>query len=123
MNFPTAVPNDVTLAGRDASAPMLFGDHGRYCLFAVHTRFGAVQWFVADAERLDPVTKAPEVIRQEESPEAAVAGLLGADDDHCRRQMELDQLEADAHVANLRRADASTMTEAEMLMEAHYRRL
>lgn len=102
MNFPTAVPNDVTLAGQDASAPMLFGDHGRYCLFAVHTRFGAVEWSVADAERLDPVTKAPEVIRQESTPEAAVAGLTCHGDAHERRQMELDQMEADAHTAAIK---------------------
>lgn len=81
MEYPTAQPNNPALAGRDASAPMLLGPHNRFCLYAVHTRFDAVQWFVADAETLDPVTKAPAIVRQEDSPELAVSTLDLVD--HC----------------------------------------
>jgi len=67
--------NDQTKAGQLASRKHTFGDWSRYAVFAVHTRFDAVQFFVADAEREDPTTGQPEVIRQADSFEQAVAGL------------------------------------------------
>lgn len=67
--------NDPTLAGQAAGRKRLFGDYHRYAVWPVHTRFDAVEWFVADAFLEDPVTGLPEVIRQAATEEAAVAGL------------------------------------------------
>ena len=47
----------------------------RYAVAPVHTRFDAVQWFVWDAEVIDPVTGFAAVIRQAETQEEAVRGL------------------------------------------------
>jgi hypothetical protein len=72
-------PNDPTRAGQDASKRQYFGEFGRYAVFAVHTRFDAVCWFVTDAESIaDAQVRAgefPAVIRQEATREAAMAGL------------------------------------------------
>lgn len=67
--------NDPTLAGQLAGRKRLFGDYHRYAVFPVHTRFDAVEWFVADAFVTDEVTGLPAVIRQAATEEAAVAGL------------------------------------------------
>jgi hypothetical protein len=71
--------NDPTRAGQDASKRQYFGEFNRYSVFAVHTRFDAVQWFVTDAETItDAQVRAgqlPAVIRQETTREAAMAGL------------------------------------------------
>jgi hypothetical protein len=75
MNFPSAPANNPLDAGSQASDKTFFGEFDRYALFAVHTRFDAVQWFVADAELPDPVTGKPSIIRQAATPEEAVAGL------------------------------------------------
>jgi hypothetical protein len=79
MNF-TAIlaecdANQPTWAGRRASLKTLFGHNSRFALFAVHTRFDAVQWFVTDAEKPD-ADGTPSVVRQEVSPRLAVKGLL-----------------------------------------------
>lgn len=68
--------NNPNLAGQKAGNPELFGECSRYAVYPVHTRFDAVQWFVADAELLDELTKMPSIIRQADSREAAVKGLL-----------------------------------------------
>ena len=67
--------NDPTNAGQLAGRKRLFGDYHRYAVYPVHTRFDAVEWFVADADVTDEVTGQPAVIRQEATEEAAVAGL------------------------------------------------
>ena len=63
-------------AGNPAGPQELFGDHSRFAVYPVHTRFDTVDWFVTDAETVDPVTGDPLIIRQEPTKEAAMAGLL-----------------------------------------------
>lgn len=71
--------NDPGRAGQNASDAVLFGEFDRYAVFAVHTRFDAVSWFVVDAEGVtDAQVRAkqlPPVIRQEPTYEAAIADL------------------------------------------------
>lgn len=68
--------NDPQRAGEFASGVGSFGNRGRYRLYAVHTRFDAVVWMVDDNTRFDDVVDGmPLVIRQEETPEAALAGF------------------------------------------------
>ena len=74
LNVPSAEVNAPQFAGRLASEKAFFGDFGRFALFAVHTRFDAVQWFVADGEALD-AAGLPTIVRQSASPESAIAGL------------------------------------------------
>lgn len=74
MRYPVAASNDPLRAGQLASDSIRFGEFNRYDLFAVHTRFDAVSFFVKDAETPDDDGFAT-VIRQEPTPEAAVAGL------------------------------------------------
>lgn len=52
-----------------------FGEFNRYRLDTFRTRFGTLGYFVADAERIDPATGRPAIIRQSDTAEAAVAGL------------------------------------------------
>lgn len=68
-------PNDPSRAGQRASQRLIFGEFHRFAVFAIHTRFDAVEWFVTDAEKTDPVTEGPAVIRQEATMAEAVAGL------------------------------------------------
>lgn len=77
MNAQTNNPNR---AGENASfgQKLLFGPFSRYAVYAVHTRFDAVQWFVEDAEQEDENTGGPAVIRQADSFFGAIEGL---DDD------------------------------------------
>ena len=70
----TAEANAPQFAGRQASAKVFFGEFSRFALFAVHTRFESVQWFVADGESLDKAGLA-RIVRQAATPEQAVAGL------------------------------------------------
>ena len=71
----TAPVNNPKLAGQVAGNRELFGECSRYAVYPVHTRFDAVQWFVADAEVIDQKTGLPSIIRQAESRESAVEGL------------------------------------------------
>lgn len=66
--------NDPERAGHRASCKVTFGGHGRYGVFAVHTRGEAVQWFVTDAEVLDEVTHTPSVVRQGNTLDEALEG-------------------------------------------------
>lgn len=76
VTFPASVPaNNPAIAGELATEKQTFGDCSRYAVAAVHTRFDAVSWFVWDANRVDEITGEPLVIRQNENPEKAVAGL------------------------------------------------
>lgn len=69
--------NDPSHKGERASRKVLFGEFNRYAVAALHTRFDAVTFFVWDAH-LDDGTGRPEVIRQEDTLEAALAGLAQA---------------------------------------------
>jgi hypothetical protein len=66
--------NDASKAGQLAGPKQTFGEFKRYAVAPVHTRFGAVEWFVWDAERPDD-TGFASVIRQEPTLTAALAGL------------------------------------------------
>ena len=66
--------NDARRAGQVAGGEEVFGEFSRFKVFAVHTRFDAVQWFVTDAEKVDDAGL-PAVIRQESTREAALLGL------------------------------------------------
>jgi len=72
--------NNPARAGQDASKRRYFGECSRYAVFAVHTRFDAVQWFVTDAQGVtdEQVRRGelPPVIRQEPTYEAAIASLV-----------------------------------------------
>jgi hypothetical protein len=59
-----SIKNDPTKAGALAGRKHMFGNLSRFAVAPVHTRFDAVQWFVWDANRIDPVTGKPDVIRQ-----------------------------------------------------------
>lgn len=75
FSFPSFVEtNDPARRGQPASELISFGPADRYMLRAYHTRWDAVTWFVYDVETLTS-WGGPEVIRQEPTPEAAVAGL------------------------------------------------
>lgn len=74
--------NDPARAGQLASEKEVFG--GRYAVAAVHTRFDRVQWFVWDAER--QFCDLPEVIRQADSREEALAGFC----ESCGEMVDLD---------------------------------
>ena len=65
--------NNPSQAGYIAGKKELFGNHSRFAVYPVHTRFDAVEWFVADAETPDPVTGNPSIIRQEPTKEQAMA--------------------------------------------------
>lgn len=67
--------NNPRKAGQRATRQQLFGDYSRYAVYAVHTRFEAVEWFVADAETTDEATGLPAIIRQEPTMVQAVEGL------------------------------------------------
>lgn len=73
--FPTDIePNNPLRAGRLASNKVIFGDRKRYALYAIHTRFGKIEWIVVDAETPDYLGQA-DVIRMADTPHDAVAGL------------------------------------------------
>lgn len=69
---PKTKPNDPTKAGQKASRIVTFGELSRYAIYAVHTRFDNVQWFVADSSREDPKTGLPEIVSQSDSFDEAV---------------------------------------------------
>ncbi|MCI0393205.1 MAG: hypothetical protein MOB07_31135 [Acidobacteria bacterium] len=73
------ITNDPNRAGQHATQPEYCGEHKRYSVFAVHTRFDTVCWFVTDALGItDAEVKAgkfPPVIRQEKTREEAMRGL------------------------------------------------
>lgn len=53
--------NEPSKAGRMAAEPMLFGANMQVQVFPVHTRFEAVQWFVADLSQVDEFDMPPVV--------------------------------------------------------------
>jgi hypothetical protein len=84
----TVAANNPRLAGSLASSKRLFGPWHRYAVYAVHTRFDAVEWFVADAEQTDAVTGQPAVIRQAPTEIEAMARL----EDHQGYDFDLNPL-------------------------------
>lgn len=66
--------NNPAKAGEQASDINIFGPRGRYAVYAVHTRFTHVAWFVVDAEQLDSLGRQT-IVRQESTMEAAIEGL------------------------------------------------
>ena len=42
----------------------LCGEFSRFCITSLHTRFGAVEWHVTDAEQIDPVCDMPAIVYQ-----------------------------------------------------------
>ena len=72
----TALTNNPALKGQPAAKKQLFGERGRYEVWPVHTRFDAVEWFVADAEHQLSTLSRAEVIRQASTYEQAVEGLV-----------------------------------------------
>lgn len=71
----TAPRNNPLRAGELAAKRQFFGGYSRYAIAPVHTRFDDVEWFVWDAEVVDPVTGYSSVIRQSQTKEEAMAGL------------------------------------------------
>lgn len=69
------IRNNPARKGELAAPKRLFGEYSRYAVAPVHTRFDRVQWFVWDADEIDPVTNGPAVIRQEDTEAEAIAGL------------------------------------------------
>jgi hypothetical protein len=45
--------NDPSRKGELAAPKRLFGEFSRYAVAPIHTRFGAVEWFVWDAHTYD----------------------------------------------------------------------
>jgi hypothetical protein len=70
-----AIANNPTRAGQRASKVEFFGPFSRYGVFAVHTRFDAVQWFAVDSEHPDSKPGDYVIIRQEVTREAVIASL------------------------------------------------
>ena len=71
----TSTANEPARKGQLASRKVTFGEHRRYAVAAIHTRFDAVEWFVWDAEVMDG--DVPAVIRQEPTLAEALRGLEG----------------------------------------------
>ena len=75
VRFPKVEKNNPLRKGQPAAAKILFGERGRYAVWPSHTRFDAVEWFVADAEHSNSTMQQAEVIRQAASLEKALEGL------------------------------------------------
>lgn len=74
LSFARLPANDATKAGHLAAPKRFFGDHSRYAVAPIHTRFDTLEWFVWDADDCDHAGK-PEVIRQCDTLENALEGL------------------------------------------------
>ena len=64
--------NDETRAGAMAGGKVIFGEFSQYAVYPIHTRHGAIAWFVVNVEELDEMGL-PSVVRQEKTFKAAVA--------------------------------------------------
>jgi len=76
FSFSSLIVNQPERKGQLAEPAARFGEFGRYAVAPVFTRFDAVEWFVWDAETEDPVTGRAAVIRQQQTLEEALRGLL-----------------------------------------------
>lgn len=70
------IQNNPNLKGSLAAKKIIFGDYSRYAVAPVHTRFDAVEWFVWDAMHPLSTDARCEVIRQAETKEKAMGGLV-----------------------------------------------
>lgn len=75
LSFSASLVNDPSKAGQPAARKQFFGDSRRYAIWPIHTRFDAVEWFVADAEHALSDLSHAEVIRQSPTMEKALEGL------------------------------------------------
>ena len=75
VSFASAIENKPMIKGSLAAKKQFFGDNKRYAVAPVHTRFGAVEWFVWDAEHPMSTMNHAEVIRQAESLDEALRGF------------------------------------------------
>lgn len=76
LKFQRVPKNNPAKAGQLACRKKTFGDLSRYAVAPVHTRFDAVVWFVWDAEHWDLETDRPGIIRQADTLEEALTGLI-----------------------------------------------
>jgi hypothetical protein len=73
--------NNPNLKGERASRKCVFGECSRFAVYASHTRFDAVEWFVTDAETpCEHFPSLPAVIGQSDTLEGALkcANLLAS---------------------------------------------
>lgn len=71
----TAEANNPGLRGHRASRILRFGPGGRFQVYAIHTRFDAVEWWVADTN-ITYGDGRPWIIRQEPSFDEAISTVL-----------------------------------------------
>jgi len=81
--FPENLINNPDRKGELAADKQFIGKDYRYAVAPVHTRFNSIVWFVWDADIHDPIYDrdlimggGPAVIRQANTLEAALAGLV-----------------------------------------------
>ena len=74
MALAHTIKNDPSKKGQRASNPVFFGECKRFCAYAIHTRFDAVEWFVFDAEKIDS-DGLPDVASQADTFEDATRGF------------------------------------------------
>jgi len=69
-----ALINKKNMAGKLATDTVLFGECSRYAMYAVHTRFENVMWFISDAETPNE-DGLPTVIAQENTFSATLSKI------------------------------------------------
>lgn len=70
-----AQANDPARRGQKASPVLAFGPMNRFRVYAVHSRFEDVSWFVDDSN-ITLGDGRPMIVRQERDFDSAIAGLL-----------------------------------------------
>jgi len=75
FSFPSTLTNNPMLRGSLAAPKRRFGDHGRYAVAPVHTRFDVLEWVVWDADIIDEATGLAAIIRQAGTMGEALRGL------------------------------------------------
>lgn len=82
MKKPFTQKNNHEKAGQKASQKLIFGPSSRYAVYAVHTCFDNVMWFVEDAEQnCEVIPEQLKVIRQAWNFQDAVNGLEDANNE------------------------------------------
>lgn len=74
--FSSLIRNNPAMKGSLAARKQFFGEFGRYAVAPVHTRFDAVEWFVWDAHHPLSDLNHAEVIRQADTLDDAIKGLV-----------------------------------------------
>jgi hypothetical protein len=75
VSFSVVAANNPSMKGSPAAKKQFFGDNNRYAVWPVHTRFDAVEWFVADAQHPLSDLNHAEIIRQADTLAEALEGL------------------------------------------------